>query len=232
MYFLSISLAPEITFLELAMSRHIKSPTRTISNRGPLPRFIGYFPCTKNDAEWLPFDSLSSLLVAIYLEWLKSVRHLSFEPHSYRHDDGEDAAEFISDYLAVSETGELSHFEAKYDREALKPEEKARLERIRQYFETRGLSYNVIFRTELEKNGFIQTICLLRRYGSLSFPDAAIKHAITKLKTHEPCTLAQYRKHAASSCIAIGLLYHVLYHQQLSLCYEPFCHKELLQCRV
>jgi hypothetical protein len=94
------------------MSRHIKSETRTISNRGPFPRYIGYFPSFKFDGPYLPFDSISCLLVGIYLEWLKRIVKLSFE--KARHQLTVDGVSFeaIPDYTGTLDTGEEELAEA------------------------------------------------------------------------------------------------------------------------
>ena len=56
------------------MGRKLRSPTRTISNRGELPRFIGQFPCAKGTIFPLTFDSISALLCGVYLEWRPAAR--------------------------------------------------------------------------------------------------------------------------------------------------------------
>jgi hypothetical protein len=65
------------------MARKIKSPTRTISNRGQRPKFVGYFPCYKADAGFLPFDSIPALDCGLYLEWRSDVMRIEFEPERY-----------------------------------------------------------------------------------------------------------------------------------------------------
>lgn len=72
------------------MPRRLKSPTRTISNSGPIPRFIGYFPCSKAAGAYLPFDSMSALMVGVFLEWRRTVAGVEFEPlaHSHEGEDG------------------------------------------------------------------------------------------------------------------------------------------------
>ena len=62
------------------MARKLHSPTRTISNRGDRPKFIGQFPCTKGEGDYLVYDSLTAFLYcAIYLEWRQNVVRLTFE---------------------------------------------------------------------------------------------------------------------------------------------------------
>ena len=96
------------------MARRPKSPTRTISNRGEYPRFIGYFPCTKGATDRLLFDSISALQVGIYLEWLPRVRRLDFEPRRHAIADGDKPFKCIPDYEATTQLGEIQVYEAKY----------------------------------------------------------------------------------------------------------------------
>lgn len=75
------------------MGRKLRSPTRTISNRGELPRFIGQFPCTKGATFPLTFDSLSALLCGVYLEWRPDVVRVAFEPREYEFEETPDLPE-------------------------------------------------------------------------------------------------------------------------------------------
>src|SRR5690242_2577693 len=125
------------------MSRNIQSPTRTISNRGPLPRYIGYFPSFKFDGPFLPFDSISCLLLGIYLEWLKRIVKLLFEKHRHKITVDGTTIEAIPDYTGILDTGEEELAEAKYDRNALTPEEAGKIARNRKGFEDDGFRYEV-----------------------------------------------------------------------------------------
>ena len=211
------------------MSRHIKSPTRTISNRGPLRRFIGYFPCRKNDAPWIAFDSISSLSVAIYLEWIPEVVSVSFEHEKLVFGKVGESRTVIPDYTITLDSGEVRYIEAKSRRDMNQKETDDILLK-EQIFSDAGKGYAVIYRRELETNGCLETIFFLRRYSQLRFPAKAIDKALRSLVALEPLTLARYRRVAQSAHIPFGLLYHILYKKLIPLRFEPFTHEEMDLC--
>jgi hypothetical protein len=213
------------------MGRKLKSPTRVISNRGDHPRFVGYFPCRKSDAPYLIFDSLSSLYVGIFIEWLRRVVKMSFEPTRYvlrATSDGE-TYEVIPDYGATTALGEIEIFEAKYGDSS--QEELAHYKKVRRDFAQTGFRYQVITRKTLERNGFIQTVCFLRRYGGIEFSATVLTEAQRRLAPFQPATLKAYRRIANEQWVRTSVLYHLLYHRHLSLRYEQLAYEELELCR-
>ena len=217
------------------MARRLKSPTRTISNRGDHPRFIGQFPCDKGTSLPLPFDSLSALIVGIYLEWRPDIQKLSFEPreHSFPATERLPAVRCIPDYEAEMDCGTVAFFEAKYDEESLRPEEREKLHHTAAHFRVAGYHYQVIFRRELEKSGFIDTVQLLRRYGLQRIPPDMVSNALTRLAKPdtEALPLEKWRDLALSVGVPVSLLYHLLYHQCLPLVYRPLLISEFSSCR-
>lgn len=214
------------------MGRKLKSKTRTISNRGEYPRFIGEFPCTKNEGNKRPFDSLTALLVGIFLEWLKRVVKLSFEPRRWALTINGATITVIPDYEVITTTGAIEIIEAKYDWDSLSAEEKDLLAAIRRWFASQGISYRVITRRILERKGFIQTISKLRRYGQLTYPEPVLNRALKQLDSPTPKTLREYAALARERCVPVGVLYHLAYHQHLRLRYELPRHEELELCRA
>lgn len=97
------------------MLRYIKTPSRTLSSEGPILRFIRYFPCRKADGPYLPFDSLSSLYVGIFLEWRRAVVRLEFEAEKVVHKRADSFIE-VPDYRATLYTGEQGYVEANISR--------------------------------------------------------------------------------------------------------------------
>ena len=213
------------------MGRQLKSKTRTISNRGEMPRFIGYYLCMKAKNNRLHFDSLTSLYVGRYFAWLKRIKRMDFEPrqHSFRYEDK--TVTSIPDFEGEHDTGWIEYVEAKYSPESLSDEDRCRLKAIKQHFANRGNRYQVVFRTTLERRGFIQTICLLRRYGDLNFPEQTLKTALETLASPTPKTLREYRILAVAHAVRVSVLYHLVYHKQLRIRYELPRHEELELCR-
>jgi len=64
----------------------------------------------------VPFDSLSALCCAIYLEWRQDVVEFDFEPRKFDFAEQGDrpAVSCIPDFEATLDTGKLAIFEAKY----------------------------------------------------------------------------------------------------------------------
>ena len=214
------------------MARRPKSPTRTISNRGEYPRFIGYFPCTKGAKDRLLFDSISALNVGIYLEWLPRVQRLDFEPRRHAIADGDKPFNCIPDYEATTLHGEVEVYEGKYSPDNVSDKSRTRLSAISRTMARQGYRYQVLYRKILERRGFIQTISKLRHYGQLTFPDPVLRHALAVLASATPRTLGQYVSTALDNGIRVGVLYHLAYHRKLRLRYELPRHMELELCRV
>lgn len=214
------------------MARRPKSPTRTISNRGEYPRFIGYFPCAKGAKVPLLFDSISALQVGIYLEWLPRVRRLDFEPRQHAIADGDKSFTCIPDYEATTQLGEIQVYEAKFAADSGSDRARNRLASIGNSLARQGYRYQVLYRKVLERRGFIQTISKLRHYGHLTFPDPVLQRALGVLASPTPKTLAQYVTTALDQGIRVGVLYHLVYHRKLRLRYELPRLAELELCRV
>lgn len=218
--------------LELVVGRKLKSATRTISNRGEYPRFIGEFPCTKSEGNKRPFDSLTSLLVGIFLEWLKRVVTIAFEPRSWTVTINGKAITVIPDYEVVTNTGAIEIFEAKYDWESLPAKKRELLLAYCRWFASQGIPYRVITRDVLERKGFIQTISKLRLYGQLTYSKPVLDRALEQLRSPIPKTLREYAAVGRERSIPVSVVYHLAYHQQLRLRYELPRHEELELCRA
>jgi hypothetical protein len=219
------------------MSRRIKTAHRTISNRGPRPRFTGYFPSFKRDARvaalYLAFDSITALKVGIFLEWLPTTKWLTYEAErlTVRRPDGT-CFEHIPDFGVNSHDGGIGFVEAKYDAGDLRPRDRERLEHAEAHLTAAGYSYQVCFRTSLERDGMVDTLLLLRRYGRLNVRDDVATAALRTLNSDVPRTLDEYRHATSAAGLSLSVTYWLLYHQRLPLRYETFVHEEMKLCRV
>lgn len=215
------------------MARKLRTPTRTISNKGQPNRYSGWFPSPKarypKSEIAQAYDSISALKASIYLEWRKDVVEMEFEAEKLKiHPPGHRSFYVIPDFRVILDSGVIAYVESKYSREKLKQKQARRLDMVKEYLESKGFPYVVIFRSELEENGFIDTIALLRRYAFLSFPAQAVDRATAALAKAGPQNLRQYRWCARQQGVRISLLYHLLYHQKLELLYEPLADEVLL----
>lgn len=223
------------------MPRKLKSPTRTISNAGEHPRFIGQLTSPKAatssvaGSDWgiLTYDSLSALLCALYLEWRPDVVNFSFEPKRYSLPAGDGLAQLdcIPDFEVVLDTGELVVVEAKYSRDQLRDKEREKLALTAAHFERMGIPYSVVYRHELEADGFIDTIFLLRQYGHCIYSHSVLDKAEQRLTRAEPIDLWDWRRMASKANVPTDVLYHLLYRQRLPLKYRPIQFEELLLWR-
>lgn len=226
------------------MARKLKSPTRTISNAGEHPRFMGLMTTPRAHPARrkvgtappgygvLPFDSLSALACAIYLEWRQDVVHFDFEPRKFDFSEHGDwpAASCIPDFEVTLDTGELAIFEAKYSQEQLRGDERAKLRLLEAHFQSQGVSYTVVYRLDLEKSGFLQTLALMRPYAQLDYSPKAVEKALERLTPFESADLTTWRKRASEARVPVALLYHLLYRQRLPLQYRPLQFMELELC--
>jgi hypothetical protein len=214
------------------VGRKLKSPTRTISNRGDRPRYIGQIPCTKADGDYLVFDSLSSLYCCLWLEFRRDVVSIAFEPevHEFEASTTLPSVKSIPDYSCVMDTGEIDLVEAKYDVAALRPVEREKLRITKAHHEAVGHSYEVVSRTTLEKSGLIATVLLLRPYGRLSYSANLLEKAYEMLRTCVPATLEVWRENARKAGVPVGVLYKLLYQQRLAFVARPLAITELRQC--
>jgi hypothetical protein len=227
------------------VGRKVRSPSRTISNRGNLPRFIGHFPCAKAppgldplDRPFclgvMPFDSLSSLKCGIYLEWRQDVVQLSFEPEVDKYPATETLSELrcVHDYKVLFASDERGVVEAKDSQASVTSEQQAKFDLAAAHLREKGVSHTVVYRSDLEKDGFIDTVLLLRRYGRhLRFKASSIERAKQLLASQKEQDIAAWRAQARKHGISIPLLYHLLYHQQLPLKYAPLQFVELELCQ-
>lgn len=216
------------------MGRKLRSPTRTISNRGERPRFIGQYPCSKGPASPQPFDSLSALLCGIYLEWRTDVAHIAYEARKYQFEASDDlpALTFIPDYEVILDTGEVELYEAKYAADSLRDAERVKLELTVAHCRHQDIPYHVIYRDVLEQEGFIDTIQLLRRYRRLRYSAETLAEAENRLSGYAGAPLETWLKRAREARVQTGVLYFLLYHQRLPLTYRPLLPVELMPCRA
>lgn len=204
-----------------------------VSNRGDMPRFVGLLPCAKAEDGVLVFSSISELRVAEFLTWSPDVVRIAFEPRKVQFDahDSLPAVTCWPDFEIVFNSGEIEWVEAKHSEDILSAKEKAHLELIAAHCTREELRYRVIYRTQLEENGFIGTISLLRRYGELLFDEVRLACALSRLKDGGPKDLDGWIEFASSERVPTDLLYHLLYHRRLPLMYRPLIHPELQRCQ-
>lgn len=169
----------------------------------------------------------------LYLEWCNWVKWIEFEPEWFEFParNGLPAVRCLPDFRATAESGEFKMFEAKSKRDEISPKKLASLEAIRQHFALLGIVYEVIYRSDLKRNGFIDTVALLRRFGYLTFPQSLITRALSRLATDEPADLEIWVKRAQTKNIPLSLLHHLLYRQQLPLIYRKVLHPEIRHWR-
>jgi len=216
------------------MSRQLRSPTRSISNRGDIPRFVGELPSHKAQFGSIKFDSISALECALYLEWRSDVVLIEFEPERYALEATEDlpAIECIPDFRITLNTGEIRLVEAKSDPKHLKRGAADRLDVIRRQFDAVGMPYEVVYRSELKQNGFIDTVFLLRAFGRLPFDDRVISRALGRLSPYDSADLETWALRARQQHVPQALLNHLLYHQRLPLRYRKLLHAEIRHWRA
>lgn len=219
------------------MPRKLKSPTRTFSNAGEHPKFVGYLTSPKAGSEPVPtgdggelkFDSLSAMLCALYLEWRSDVVSFSFEPRRYRFAANQDlvALDCIPDFEAVMETGEMRVFEAKYSRDDMRDKERDKLALTSAHFAQAGIPYEVVYRLDLERGGFIDTVFLLRQYGHHAYEGSLLDEAQRRLAHGDQADLWEWRRRAAAARVPTAVLYHLLYWQRLPMQCRPMQFEEL-----
>jgi hypothetical protein len=211
----------------------LRSPTRVISNSGDVPRFTGVLPTPKAPGGQLVFDSIASLTVAIFLEWCKTIGRILFESRWYDFQATKElpAIRCNPDFECVLDTGEIVIREAKSRIDELTDEERESLPLVSKHFAAENTSYDVIFRDQLDANGFFDTIFLLRKYGLIEYSEEKLETALARLNSSEPHHLERWREIARIKKVPIGVLYHLLYHQQLPITYRLLLHPELLKWR-
>jgi len=50
-----------------------------VTNRGQLPVFVGLLPTPKATAGFLPYRSITEMLVALFLEWSPNIQQIQYE---------------------------------------------------------------------------------------------------------------------------------------------------------
>lgn len=216
------------------VSRRMASPTRAITNRGDIPKFIGEIPSEKVQDGQLPFDSIPAMECFTFLEWCLWVKWIEFEPEEFYFPASGmlPTIRCIPDFRATAHTGEFKMIEAKSRRDKMSAKTLERLEFIRQHFAARGIIYEVIYRSDLQANGFIDTIALLRRFGYLKFPQQTINRARQRLATGEAADLETWVARAQAQRIPLSVLHYLLYRQQLPLIYRNLMHPEIRHWRA
>lgn len=213
------------------MSRRLKSPTRTISNRGDHPRFVGIFHSKKSTRQPSVFDSISSLFCAIYLDWRRDVVTFEFEAQkiSFLTPGSPKETSCIPDYEVVFDTGEVGYVDAKYDPDAMRDTERLKLAAFSAHCQREGIRHEVVFRSELEQDGFIQTIQLLRRYATLEFPSRTLRRVVDEFSGHPEANIIEWQKRTRGSALPLAAVYRLLYEGALPLRFGPLLNSELQQ---
>lgn len=216
------------------MSRHFKTARARISNRGQLPRFIGLLPTDKSADEVLPFSSLSELAVGLFLDWADSVKVIAYEPREVTFEAANDLPGITGwpDFEATLEGGEIEWVNAKYSESAMRDQERENLHGFDGHCRANGHRHRVIFRDQLEKDGFIETVSLLRPFGHLTYREDDVAGVMSVLGGLPPTHLEGWEARTRKALLPIDLVYHLLYHQRLPLAYRPLVHRSLRKCRV
>jgi len=180
------------------------------------------------------FDSQAALFLLLSLEHQPNVQKIAFEPIVHSFEATEDRAAVVGnpDVMAILDTGEIEWYEAKYSRESLRDKDKEKLALLASHLAAIGQPHKIVFGEDLRRDGFIQTVLLLRPFGLYAVKAKTADRAIAALADFAAATLEVWRSHARARDISITILYHLLYHQRLPLLYETVVPLELLPCRV
>lgn len=211
------------------MSKRYKSPRGRISNRSPLPRFIGLIPTKKSLSGSLAFSSITELYSAIFLIYSRFVEAIEYEAEEISFAATEKLAAITGwpDFTTTLDGGELELVNAKYSRDSLRDEERDTLDLFDAHCKADDRRHRVLYRDELEKNGFIATIMLLRPYGLLTYPPAHCERAISILGSLPPTHLEGWQERARETLIPLDLIYHLIYQQRLAIKFRPLLSSSL-----
>lgn len=200
-----------------------------VSNAGDIPRYIGLLPCPKAEGGVLVYRSLSELSVAQFLTWSPRVRKILYEARVIEFPASGDlpAMKCWPDFEIVLDTGEVEWIEAKHSPDSLSERKRTELELIAAHFAREHRRYRVIFYTDLARDGFIDTISLLRPYAELQCDTRVLERAERRLRTYGETHLDGWLVHARAEGVRVDVLYHLLYHQRLRLLYRAVVHTEL-----
>lgn len=215
------------------MGKHYKTNRARVTNKGPLPRFIGLLPTDKAPDGVLVFSSITELLTGIFLAWARAVRRIEFEAREVAFEPTDNLAGVNGwpDYELTLEGGEIEWVNAKYSRSSLRDEEREQLDLFDAHCLASGRRHRIVYRDELERDGFIESILLLRPYGLLPYPNDEIQGALIILGGLPPTHIDGWHLRAREAFLPIDLVYHLLYREQLPLTYRPLMHTALRQCR-
>jgi hypothetical protein len=109
-----------------------------------------------------------------YLEWGPDIVEIDFESktHVLEAADNLAAHTCIPDFPVVFDSGQAGIVEAKASRRRISHKQTAQLALSEAHFERGGFPFEVVYRDELQKDGFIETIFPLRHYARLTFNGA------------------------------------------------------------
>jgi hypothetical protein len=201
------------------MNRHFKTARARVSNRGPLPRFIGLQPSKKATDQVLPFGSLSELAVGLFLNWAATVMRIAYEPRVIEFEAANDLPRITGwpDFEVVLEGGEIEWVNAKYSESAMRDTERAQLDGFDSHCRAQGHRHRVVYRDQLEQDGFIETIALLRPFGDLTFSEEDLTGVLSIIGGLPPTHLDGWEARTREALLPLDLVYHLLYHQRLPL---------------
>lgn len=200
-----------------------------MTNKGPLPRFIGRLPTTKSAKGWVLFGSITEMVVAAYLDWEPEVAAFEYEAHkkTFPEREGLPATTSFPDFSAVMITGEMRSVEAKYSMESLSTKERAKLARLKEHYAIEQEDFWLLTRKQVEAQGRFDHILFLRPYGQMEFADADLQDAERRLRRKSKLDLDGWQRRAKAQGVDLRVLYHLLYHGRLPLRLRPFIHPML-----
>jgi len=212
------------------MGKHYDQSERArTTNKGPLPRFIGLIPTGKAPTGVLDFSSISELLAAIFLICCAHVRQIRFEARKVTFEKSDDLEEVTGwpDYETTIDGGEIEWDNVKFSESSLRPDEREDLYRFDAHCRQSGLRHRILYRDVLERDGFIQTLMLLRPYGLLRLPERDVERALMILGSLPSTHLEGWQARARESLIPLDLVYHVLFREQRLLTFRPLLSSTL-----
>jgi hypothetical protein len=176
---------------------------------------------------------LSELAVGLFLDWATSVKAIAYEPKEVEFEATADLPQVTGwpDFEVVLDGGEVEWVNAKYSEDTLREAERAKLEAFDAHCSVSGRRHSIVYRDELEQDGFIETIGLLRPFGALTFPEQDLAGVLSILgglpKTH----LEGWEARTREALLPLEIVYHLLYHGRLPLVYRPLLPRILRRCR-
>lgn len=215
-------------FWEVSMPRRKhRTPTRTFSNAGPVPRYTGYFPTEKTAQGVFVFDSIACMNVALLLDFLPNVKRLDFEPEKIEINTviGSKATrKIIPDFRCIDFDGVVAYKEAK---STISQKELEKIEENKAELAKMGLDYMVIESSALVKNGIPETLLILKKYRNLFFDIKKINRVITIQHENHNYTLEGWVRFSKEKNLDIKLIYHLLATSRLRLEFVPIKRYEV-----